>query len=66
MIAVKHKVQRVVFTPVNQKLIDFLDELQKLAKVVLGFAVQAIIKHSPRCLHTYKTRNPGPLVEQHV
>ena len=28
----KHKFQRLVFNPANQKLIDFLDELQKLAK----------------------------------
>ena len=43
MATAKHKCQRIVFTPVNQKLIDFLDELQKLAKDVFGVAAQAII-----------------------
>ena len=32
MAIAKHKFQRLVFNPANQKLIDFLDELQKLAK----------------------------------
>ena len=39
----KHKFQRLVFNPSNQKLIDFLDELQKLAKDAFGVAAQAII-----------------------
>ena len=41
----KHKFQRLVFNPANQKLIDFLDELQKLAKDAFGVAAQAIIEH---------------------
>ena len=41
----KHKFQRLVFNPSNQKLIDFLDELQKLAKDAFGVAAQAIIEH---------------------
>ena len=40
----KHKFQRLVFNPANQKLIDFLDELQKLAKEAFGVAAQAIIE----------------------
>ena len=40
----KHKFQRLVFNPANQKLIDFLDELQKLAKDAFGVAAQAIIE----------------------
>ena len=40
----KHKFQRLVFNPTNQKLIDFLDELQKLAKDAFGVAAQAIIE----------------------
>ena len=28
----KHKFQRLVFNPANQKLIDFLDELQKISE----------------------------------
>ena len=38
----KHKFQRLGFNPANQKLTDFLDELQKLAKDTFGVAAQAI------------------------
>ena len=44
MATAKHKFQRLVFNPANQKLIDFPDELQKLAKDAFGVAAQAIIK----------------------
>ena len=44
MATAKHKFQRLVFNPINQKLIDFLDELQKLAKDAFGVAAQAIIE----------------------
>ena len=43
MATAKHKFQQIVFNPVNQNLIDFLDELQKLAKDAFGVAAQAII-----------------------
>ena len=43
MATAKHKFQQLVFNPANQKLIDFLDELQKLAKDAFGVAAQAII-----------------------
>ena len=43
MATARHKFQQLVFNPANQKLIDFLDELQKLAKEALGVAAQAII-----------------------
>ena len=42
--AAKHKFQLLVFIPANQKLTDFLDELQKLAKNAFGVAAQAIIE----------------------
>ena len=45
MATAKHKFQRLVFNPANQKLIDFLDELQKLAKDAFGVAAQAIIEN---------------------
>ena len=45
MVTAKHKLQRLVFNPANQKLIDFLGELQKLAKDAFGVAPQAIIEH---------------------
>ena len=40
----KHKFQQLVFNPANQNLLDFLDELQKLAKDALGVAARAIIE----------------------
>ena len=43
MATAKHKFQQLVFNPGNQKIIDFLVELQKLAKNSLGVAAQAII-----------------------
>ena len=44
MATAKHKFQRLVFNPANQKLIDFQDELQKLAKDAFRVAAQAIIE----------------------
>ena len=44
MATAKHKVQKFVFNPANQKLVDFLDELQKLAKDAFGTAAHAIIE----------------------
>ena len=44
MARAKQKFQRLVFNPANQKLNDFLDELQKMAKDAFGVAAQAIIK----------------------
>ena len=44
MAPAKHKFQRLVFNPANQKLIEFLDELQKLAKDAFGFAAQVMIE----------------------
>ena len=45
MATAKHRFQRLVSNPANQKLIDFLDELQKLAKDAFGVAAQGIIEH---------------------
>ena len=44
MATAKHKVQQLVFNPANQNLIDFLDELQKLAQDAIGVAAQSIIE----------------------
>ena len=44
MATAKRKFQPLFFTPSNQKVIDFLDELQKLAKDAFGVAIQAIIE----------------------
>ena len=40
----KHNFQKLVFNPTNHKLVDFLDELQRLAKDAFGTAVHAIIE----------------------
>ena len=44
MATAKHKFQPLVFNSANQKLIDFLVQLQKLAKGAFGVAAQAIIE----------------------
>ena len=44
MATARHKLQQLVFNPANQKLIDFLDELQKLANDAFGVAAPAIIE----------------------
>ena len=44
MATAKHKFQKLVFKPANQKLVDFLDELQKLAKKAFGIAAHAVIE----------------------
>ena len=44
MATAKHKFQKLVFNPANQKLVDFLDELQKLAKDAFGIAAHAFIE----------------------
>ena len=44
MATARHKFQQLVFNPANQKLIDFLDQLQKLAKDAFRVDAQAIIE----------------------
>ena len=44
MATAKHKFQKLVFNPANWKLVDFLDELQKLAKDAFVIAVYVIIE----------------------
>ena len=44
MATAKQKFQKLIFNPANQKLVDFLDELQKLAKDAFGIAAHAIIE----------------------
>ena len=44
MATAKHKFQKLVFNPANQELVDFLDELQKLAKDAFGNGAHAIIE----------------------
>ena len=44
MTTAEYKFQIVVGNPANQKLIDFLDELQSLANDAFGVAAQPIIE----------------------
>ena len=44
MATAKHKFRKLVFNPANHKLVDFLNELQKLAKDAFGIAAHAIIE----------------------
>ena len=44
MATAKHKFQKLVFNPAKQKLVDFLNELQKLVKDAFGIAAHAIIE----------------------
>ena len=46
MATAKHKFRKLVLNPANQKLVDFLVELQKLAKDAFGIAAHAIIEQS--------------------
>ena len=60
MATAKHKFQKLVFNPANQKLVDFLDELQKLAKYAFGIAAHAIIEqfiYAKMPPHLKKSRN---------
>ena len=64
MATAKHKFQRLFLNPANQNLIDFLDELQKLAKDAFGVAAQAIIKqfnYAKRPPHLKKSINQAHL-----
>ena len=44
MVTAKHKIQKIYLNPVNQNLVDFLAELQKLAKDAFGIAAYSIIE----------------------
>ena len=64
MATAKHKFQKLVFNPANQKLVDFLDEIQKLAKDASGIAAHAIIQqfiYAKRPPHLKKSINQAHL-----
>ena len=44
MATAKHKFQKLVFNLANQMLVDFLEEIQKLAKDAFGIAARTIIE----------------------
>ena len=64
MATAKHKFQKLVFNAANQKLVAFLDELQKLAKDAFGIAAHAIIEqfiYAKRPPHLKKSINQAHL-----
>ena len=63
MVTAKNKFQQLVFNPANQKIIDFSDELQKLAKDTFVVADQAIIEqfiYAKMPPHVKKSINQAP------
>ena len=52
MVTARHKFQKLVFNPANQKLVDFLDELQKLAHSELLPMLSLNNSYMPRCHRT--------------
>ena len=69
MATAKHKFQKLVFNPTNQKLVDFLDELLKLAKNAFGIAAHAIIEqfmYAKNATTPEKINKSGPFGEWHV
>ena len=61
MATAKHKFKKRVFNPANQKLVDFIDELQKLAKYAFGIAAHAIIE---QFIHVKKPPHPEKSMNQ--
>ena len=69
MATAKHKFQKLVFNPANQKLVNFLDELQKLGKVAFGIAAHAIIEqfiYAKMPPHLKKINKSGPFGKWHI
>ena len=71
MATVKHKFQKLVFNPANHKLVEFLDELQTLAKDAFGNAAHAIIEQfvyakMPAPTTPEETNKSGPLGKWHI
>ena len=64
MATAKQEFQKLVFNPENHNLVDFLDELQKLAKDAFGIAAHAIIeqfKYAKKPPHLKKSINQAHL-----
>ena len=64
MATAKHKFQKLDFNPSNQKLVDFLHELQKLSKDAFGIAAHAITQqfiHAKMPPHLKKSINQAHL-----
>ena len=64
MATAKHNFQKLVFNPANHKLVDFLDELQKLAKDAFRIAAHAVLDqfiYAKMPLHLEKSINQAHL-----
>ena len=64
MATAKHEFEKLVFNPANQKLVNFPDELQRLAKDAFGIATQAIIEqfiYAKMSPHLKKSKNQAHL-----
>ena len=64
MATAKHNFQKLVFNSANQKIVDFLDKLQKWAKDAFGTAAHAIIDqfiYAKMTQHLKKTINQAHL-----
>ena len=69
MATAKHKLQNLVINPANQKSVDFLDELQELAKDAFGTAAHAIneqFKYAKMPPDLKKINKSGPSGEWHI
>ena len=69
MAIAKRKFQKLVFNPKNQKLIDFLNKLQKLAKDAFRIAAHAVIEnfmYAKMPPQLQKSKKPGPLGKWHI
>ena len=64
MATAKHKTHKLVFNPANHKLVEYIDELQKVAKDAFGFAAHAVIeqfKYAKMPPHLRKSINQAHL-----
>ena len=64
MVTAKHIFQKLVSNPANHKLVDFFDELRKLAKDAFGFAAHAILEqviYAKMLPHLKKSKNQAHL-----
>ena len=69
MATAKHEFQKLVFNPEDEKLVYFLDELQKLAKDSFGIAAHATIEpliYAKMPSHLKKINKSGPPGKWHI
>ena len=60
MALAKHEFKKITFSPANQKLVDFPDEFQKLAKYAFGKATHTILEqfiYARKPPHLKKSKN---------